>query len=67
MALPPPLFRALLAIARAGGVARDFNDAALARMRDDLAFDAALAIRDFGYTARAFWARGSEATRPIIA
>src|SRR5690606_2070601 len=37
--LPPPLFRALLAPARLAGLAAGFNDAALARMRDDLVFD----------------------------
>ena len=54
LALPPPAFRALLAVARKAGVARDFNHAALARMREDLVFDAAPARRDFGYAPRAF-------------
>ena len=52
--LPPAAFRALLALAHAGGVARDFGNAALARMRDDLVFDAEPARRDFGYAPRAF-------------
>ncbi len=52
--LPPPLFRALLLPARLGGLASGFSDAALARMREDLAFDDAPARRDFGYAPRAF-------------
>jgi nucleoside-diphosphate-sugar epimerase len=52
--LPAPAFGALLACAHAVGVARDFNRAALARMREDLAFDAAPARRDFGYAPRGF-------------
>jgi len=54
LVLPPPLFRALLVPARLLGVASGFGDAALARMREDLAFDAAPARRDFGYAPRAF-------------
>lgn len=52
--LPMPLFRALLAAARAGGIARDLTGDAIARMRDDLVFDAGPAARDFGYAPRAF-------------
>ena len=52
--LPPAAFRMLLALAHAGGAARDFGDAALARMREDLVFDAGPARRDFGYAPRAF-------------
>jgi len=52
--LPPPLFRALLLPARRLGLASGFGDAALARMREDLVFDAAPARRDFGYAPRAF-------------
>ncbi|HVI60382.1 MAG TPA: NAD-dependent epimerase/dehydratase family protein [Luteimonas sp.] len=52
--LPPPAFAALLAGAHAAGIARDFNRAALARMREDLVFDAAPARRDFGYAPRRF-------------
>src|SRR3546814_5543862 len=37
--LPPAAFRSLLSLAHAGGVARGFGSAALARMRDDLVFD----------------------------
>lgn len=52
--LPMPLFRALLAAARAGGVARDLTGDAIARMREDLVFDVGPATRDFGYAPRAF-------------
>lgn len=52
--LPPAGFRVLLALARAGGVARDFGSAALARMRQDLVFDAGPARHDFGYAPRRF-------------
>lgn len=53
-ALPMPLFRALLALAQATGTARDLSAAAVARMAEDLAFDAGPARRDFGYAPRAF-------------
>src|SRR5690606_38010483 len=53
-ALPPPLFRALLASARAMGIARGLGGAALDRMREDLVFDAAPARRDCGYAPRPF-------------
>ena len=52
--LPMPLFRAAVAAAQARGVARVLTPAAVARMREDLAFDAAPARRDFGYAPRAF-------------
>lgn len=52
--LPMPLFRAALAAAQARGIARDLTPAAVARMREDLAFDAAPARRDFGYSPRGF-------------
>ena len=52
--LPSPLFRALLVPARLAGLASDFGDAALARMRQDLVFDAGPARRDLGYAPRAF-------------
>lgn len=52
--LPPAAFSALLAGAHAAGIAREFNRAALARMREDLVFDAAPARRDFGYAPRRF-------------
>ena len=53
-ALPMPLFRMLLAVARTGGIARDLSGDAIARMRDDLVFDAGPAARDLGYAPRAF-------------
>lgn len=62
--LPPVAFRAALAAARAAGIARDFNDAALARMRADLVFDVAPAQRDFGYAPRAFAPTEAEVTPP---
>lgn len=52
--LPAPLFNVLLSGARAMGKMRGLGDAAVARMRDDLVFDAAPAQRDFGYSPRAF-------------
>lgn len=52
--LPAPLFAAMLSVARATGRVRGFGDAALARMREDLVFDAAPARRDFGYSPRKF-------------
>ncbi|MDN5781104.1 MAG: NAD-dependent epimerase/dehydratase family protein [Luteimonas sp.] len=55
--LPPAAFRALLSLAHAAGVARDFRSAALARMRQDLAFDIEPARRDFGYAPRGFQPR----------
>ncbi|NUS39774.1 MAG: NAD-dependent epimerase/dehydratase family protein [Lysobacter sp.] len=53
-AVPAPLFAAALALARAAGRLGDFGDAALARMREDLVFDAASASAAFGYRPRAF-------------
>lgn len=52
--LPPTAFHALLSLAHAAGIARDFGDAALGRMRQDLVFDIEPARRDFGYAPRAF-------------
>ena len=52
--LPMPLFRAAVAAAQARGVARELTPAAVARMREALAFEAAPARRDFGYAPRAF-------------
>ena len=52
--LPAPLFRLALLAARVGGRADSLGDAAVARMREDLVFDAAPAQRDFGYSARGF-------------
>lgn len=53
-AWPSPLFDAALAVARAAGVARGFNAAAVRRMRTDLVFDGSGAQRDFGYAPRPF-------------
>ena len=52
--LPPPLFALAVRTAQALGVARSLNPAAVARMRQDLVFDAAPARRDFGYAPRGF-------------
>jgi uncharacterized protein YbjT (DUF2867 family) len=52
--VPSPLFATMLSVARATGRLRGFGDAALARMREDLVFDGAPALRDFGYAPRAF-------------
>ena len=52
--LPPAAFRALLSLAHAAGIARDFGNAALARMHEDLVFDIEPARRDLGYAPRPF-------------
>lgn len=52
--LPSPVFTGMLSLARALGRMQGMGDAAVARMRDDLVFDAAPAQRDFGYSPRAF-------------
>lgn len=52
--VPSPFFNALLALAHAAGFVLDFNEAAVARMRSDLVFDASDAQRDFGYAPRGF-------------
>ena len=52
--LPMPLFRAAVAAAQARGIARELTASAVARMRQDLVFDAAPAQRDFGYAPRMF-------------
>ena len=52
--LPAPLFSAALFGARALGRADGLGAAVVARMRDDLVFDATPARRDFGYAPRAF-------------
>jgi hypothetical protein len=54
LALPTPLFRALLAVAQAAGLARDLSPTVVARMAEDLVFDAVPAQRDFGYAPRPF-------------
>jgi len=52
--VPAALFRTLLSLAHTAGIAREFGDAAVARMRQDLVFDMAPASRDFGYAPRPF-------------
>ena len=52
--LPRPLFGLLLRIAQAGGRAHGLGAAALARMHDDLVFDARPAQVDFDYEPRPF-------------
>lgn len=52
--IPAPLFSAVLSAARALGKMQGLGDAAVARMRDDLVFDAGPAQRDFGYSPRTF-------------
>lgn len=52
--VPSPLFNLALALAHAAGIARDFGEAAVVRMRSDLVFDPAPARRDFGYAPRGF-------------
>ncbi|CAN7206205.1 NAD-dependent epimerase/dehydratase family protein [Pseudoxanthomonas sp. LjRoot168] len=52
--LPMPVFRAVLSFARMAGAMRGLTDDAVARMREDLVFDAAPARRDFGYVPRKF-------------
>lgn len=52
--VPGPLFNVLLSGARAMGKMQGLGDAVIARMRDDLVFDAGPAQRDFGYAPRAF-------------
>jgi nucleoside-diphosphate-sugar epimerase len=52
--VPAPVFSVLLVAAHAAGMALDFNEAAVKRMRSDLVFDPAAAQRDFGYAPRGF-------------
>jgi len=52
--VPAPLFAAAVALARAGGRLGGFGDAAIARLRQDLVFDASPARMAFGYAPRAF-------------
>jgi nucleoside-diphosphate-sugar epimerase len=52
--LPAPLFAAALFGARVLGRGDGLGDAMVARMRDDLVFDATPARRDFGYAPRGF-------------
>ncbi|MEO8367118.1 MAG: NAD-dependent epimerase/dehydratase family protein [Pseudoxanthomonas sp.] len=52
--VPAPLFRAVLSGAKLFGRMQGLNDAAVARMSEDLVFDAEAARRDFGYAPRRF-------------
>ena len=52
--VPTPLFKAALAGAHALGKMRGLGSAAVARMHEDLVFDAEPARRDFGYSPRGF-------------
>jgi len=52
--LPSPLFAVAVVAARATGRLQGLTGAALARMREDLVFDATPARRDFGYAPRGF-------------
>lgn len=52
--VPAPLFKAAVATAHMFGKMQGLGDAAVARMREDLVFDAEAARRDFGYAPRGF-------------
>jgi uncharacterized protein YbjT (DUF2867 family) len=52
--VPMPVFKVLLGLARVAGLMRGLTDDAVARMREDLVFDAAPAFHDFGYAPRSF-------------
>ncbi|MEO6138974.1 MAG: NAD-dependent epimerase/dehydratase family protein [Luteimonas sp.] len=52
--VPPWLFGTALEVARLSGYATGLGEAAIARMRSDLVFDATPAQRDFGYAPRLF-------------
>ena len=52
--LPMPLFQLALKTAQARGIALDITDAAVERMRQDMAFDLEPARRDFAYAPRVF-------------
>ena len=52
--VPVPLFRAALSGAKLFGRMQGLSDAAVARMSEDLVFDAEAARRDFGYAPRKF-------------
>ena len=54
LTVPAPVFRGVLALARATGLARGFGEAAAARLQEDLVFDAAPARAAFGYAPRDF-------------
>jgi nucleoside-diphosphate-sugar epimerase len=56
--VPMPLFRLALGAARLAGKGDGFGAGALARLREDLVFDATPARADFGYAPRPFQKRG---------
>lgn len=58
--VPMPLFRFALGVARLAGKGGGFGEGALARLREDLVFDAAPARADFGYAPRDFQEKGPE-------
>lgn len=53
--LPAPVFALGVRVARLLGKGEGFGDAAVARLRQDLVFDAGPAQRDFGYAPRRFF------------
>ncbi len=57
--VPMPVFRLALGLARLAGKGDGFGDGALARLREDLVFDAGPARADFGYAPRRFTPGGS--------
>ena len=52
--VPMPVFRTALWLARKAGMMRGLTDDAVARMREDLVFDAGPAARDLGHAPRGF-------------
>ena len=52
--VPMPVFRTALWLARKAGMMRGLTDDAVARMREDLTFDASPALHDFGYAPHSF-------------
>lgn len=62
--VPAPMFRAALAVAHALGRAKGFGPGALARLREDMVFDIAPAIRDLGYAPRPFRPQAAMFTPP---
>ena len=52
--VPMPVFRTALWLVRNAGMMRGLTDDAVARVREDLVFDASPAWRDFGYAPRPF-------------
>jgi len=63
LTVPMPLFRTAVALARRMGRMQGLGDEAIARMGEDLVFDAAPARRDFGYAPRDFHPTAAELGR----